>query len=153
MATTGERIIRLLMAEDDAEDRMLVHRAFERAHLTNRMDVVEDGEELMEYLHHRGRHRKAELPDLLLLDLNMPRKSGREALQEIKSDPVLRHIPVIVLTSSSADEDVLRSYDLGVSSYIQKPVTFPKLVEVVQAMGRYWFEIVVLPPRPEPAGS
>jgi CheY-like chemotaxis protein len=139
------RPIQLLMAEDDKEDQMLVRRAFEQAHLMNELVIVEDGEELLDYLFQRGRYAEAELPDVILLDLNMPRKDGREALQEIKADARLRHVPIIVLTSSSADEDVLRSYDLGVSSYIEKPVTFERMVQVVSVLGEYWFQIVKLP--------
>ena len=142
--STG-RPIQLLMAEDDAEDQLLVRRAFEQAHLMNALVIVEDGEELLDYLYQRGRYSEAELPDMILLDLNMPRKDGREALQEIKADPKLRHIPVIVLTSSAADEDILRSYDLGVSAYIEKPVTFDRMVQVVKVLGEYWFQIVKLP--------
>jgi CheY-like chemotaxis protein len=134
------------MAEDDPEDQMLVKRAFAEARLVNELEMVEDGEELMDYLHRRGAYGDAQRPDLILLDLNMPRKDGREALEEIKRDPDLRRIPVVVLTTSSVDEDVVRSYQLGVSSYVQKPVTFQKLVETVETLGHYWFEIVKLPP-------
>ncbi|MFA4944692.1 MAG: response regulator [Lentisphaeria bacterium] len=146
MATTKIRPIRLLMAEDDPEDQMLVRKAFENSHLANTLAIVNDGEELLDYLNHRPPFTDAPRPDLILLDLNMPRLDGREALAAIKQDPDLRSIPVIVLTTSSAEEDILRSYDLGVSSYIQKPVTFDKLREVVMTLGRYWFEIVTLPP-------
>ncbi len=142
-------MIQLLMAEDDPEDQMLVRKAFAQAHLANELTIVSNGEELMDYLNRRPPYQEAPRPDLLLLDLNMPRKDGREALHEIKSDPHLRTIPVIVLTTSSADEDILRSYDLGVNSYIEKPVTFPKLVELVTELGKYWFKIVKLPPRDE----
>lgn len=138
--------VRLLMAEDDREDQMLVKKAFEKSRVANGIEIVENGEELMDYLHQRDKYAGAKMPDILLLDLNMPKKDGREALEEIKQDPALRHIPVIVLTTSSADEDILRSYDLGVNSYIEKPVTFQKLVEVVETLGKYWFEIVKLPP-------
>ncbi len=137
--------IHLLMAEDDPEDQLLVKKAFARSHLNNDMALVEDGEELLDYLHKRGRFSDARTPDLILLDLNMPRMDGREALAEIKNNPDLRHIPVVVLTTSRADEDILRSYDLGVNSYIEKPVTFEKLLEVVELLGKYWFEIVKLP--------
>ena len=140
------KLIRLLMAEDDPEDQMLVRKAFERARLANTLTMVNDGEELLDYLYRRGAHAGAPRPDLVLLDLNMPRVDGREALKVIKNDADLRTLPVIVLTTSSADEDIIRSYNLGVSSYIEKPVTFEKLVEVVTALGRYWFEIVKLPP-------
>ncbi len=142
-------MIKLLMAEDDPEDQMLVRKAFDQAHLANELTIVNDGEELLDYLHRRPPYEEANRPDLLLLDLNMPRKDGREVLQDIKSDPHLRSIPVIVLTTSSAEEDILRSYDLGVNSYIEKPVTFPKLVELVTELGKYWFQIVKLPPRTE----
>jgi CheY-like chemotaxis protein len=138
--------IRLLMAEDDLEDQMLVRKAFSKARLANQLDMVGDGEELMDWLLRRGRHPNAHRPDLILLDLNMPRMDGRTALSEMKAIPELHQIPVVILTSSSAEEDIVRSYDLGVSSYIQKPVTFEKLVEVIEALGKYWFEIVKLPP-------
>lgn len=138
--------VRLLMAEDDDEDQLLVRKAFERARLVNNLDIVEDGEQLLKYLRGEEPYRDSHRPDLILLDLNMPRKDGRSALQEIKADPALHTIPIVVMTTSSADEDIVRSYDLGVSSYIQKPVTFGKLVDVVEVLGRYWFEIVKLPP-------
>lgn len=141
--------ITILMADDDPDDRQLTKEAFEENHLANDLRFVEDGEELMDYLHQRGKYAAegaAPLPGLILLDLNMPRKDGREALQEIKADPRLRNIRVIVLTTSKAEEDVLRTYDLSASSYITKPVTFEQLVEVVKTLGKYWLEIVELPP-------
>jgi CheY-like chemotaxis protein len=141
-----EKRIQLLMAEDDREDQMLVKRAFEKSRLMNTLDIVENGEDLMDWLRQTGRFKNAPRPDLVLLDLSMPRKDGREVLREMKADPDLHRIPVVVLTSSSADEDILRSYNLGANSYISKPVTFEKLLEVVQALGHYWFEIVKLPP-------
>jgi CheY-like chemotaxis protein len=137
--------ISILMAEDDAEDQTLVKKAFARARVINGLTFVSDGEELMRYLRREGRYADARRPDILLLDLNMPRKDGREALREIKADPQLRHIPVVILTTSDADEDVLRSYDLGASSYIQKPVTFEKMVEVIETIGKYWLGVVKLP--------
>ena len=109
---------------------------------------MEDGEELLDYLRRRGKYadpKESPRPGLVLLDLNMPRKDGREALREIKSDPKLRDIPVVVLTTSKAEEDIARSYNLGVNSYITKPVKFSALVEVMKALGKYWFEIVELP--------
>ena len=118
------------------------------ARMTNEMRFVHDGEELMDYLHKRGEYADggdAPRPGIILLDLNMPKKDGREALAEIKSDEGLRTIPVCVLTTSAAEEDIYRSYDLGVNSFITKPVTFAGLVEVLQAWSRYWFEIVELP--------
>lgn len=136
------------MADDDPDDRMLTRDAFEESRLRNQLEMVEDGEELMDYLHSRGKYSGEAAkprPNLILLDLNMPRKDGREALKEIKSCPELRRIPVVVLTTSKAEEDILRTYDLGVNSFVIKPVTFEALVEVVKALGRYWFEIVELP--------
>src|SRR5262249_28014308 len=114
----------------------------------NDLRSVEDGEELMDYLHRRGKYsnpKDSPRPGLILLDLNMPRKDGREALREIKNDPKLRDIPVVVLTTSKAEEDVVRTYSLGVNSYIAKPVKFTALVEIMKTMTKYWFEIVELP--------
>lgn len=139
--------IDILMAEDDPEDQLLVRDAFLEAHLANGLQMVSDGEELMKYLRREDPYADVARPDIILLDLNMPRKDGREALAEIKADPCLRRIPVVVLTTSNAEEDIVRSYDLGVSSYIRKPVTFEKLVDVVRTFGRYWLEIVELPPK------
>lgn len=141
--------INILLADDDAEDRMLARDALEENRLANNLDCVEDGEDLLNYLHRRGKYTElAEkpLPGLILLDLNMPKKDGREALQEIKADPDLRRIPVVVLTTSKAEEDVLKTYDLGVSGFITKPVSFHGLVETMKALAKYWFEIVELPP-------
>jgi two-component system, response regulator len=138
----------ILMAEDDADDRLLVREAWEESRLANELRFVEDGEELMDYLHHSGRHAdpaSSPRPDLVLLDLNMPRKGGRECLEEIKKDPGLKDIPVVILTSSKEEEDVVRSYDLGVNSYIMKPVTFERMLEIVTGLDRYWFQIVELP--------
>jgi len=138
----------ILMAEDDPEDRELTQEAMDEARLANELRFVEDGEQLMDYLHRRGDYAdpaSSPRPGLILLDLNMPKKDGREALKEIKADPELRRIPVVVLTSSKAEEDVLRSYELGVSSYITKPVRFEELVDVMSTLGKYWFEVAVLP--------
>jgi len=139
--------ITILLADDDPDDRFMAQEALETSRLANDLVMVEDGEELMDYLLRGGRYadRPAGQPGLILLDLNMPRKDGREALEEIKSDPDLRRIPVVVLTTSKAEEDILRTYDLGVNSFITKPVTFDGLVEVMQELGRYWLEIVELP--------
>jgi CheY-like chemotaxis protein len=141
--------ITILMADDDEEDRELTKEAMTDARLANEMRFVSDGEELMDYLQRRGAYanggKDAPRPGVILLDLNMPKKDGREALAEIKSDPDLRQIPVCVLTTSAAEEDVFRSYDLGANSFITKPVTFAALVEVLHAWSRYWFEIVEFP--------
>jgi CheY-like chemotaxis protein len=147
MSRSGKPIT-ILYADDDAEDRMLVRDAWAENRLANQLHFVEDGEELMDYLRRRGQytHLSSEpLPGMILLDLNMPRKDGREALQEIKADPRLRSIPVVILTTSKADEDILRAYDLGVNSFILKPVTFDSLVEITRTLSKYWFEVVELP--------
>lgn len=142
------KAIRILVADDDADDRMLIGDAFEEAHLNNPVDFVEDGIDLLEYLKREGKYAdqpKVSLPGIILLDLNMPRMDGRTALAEIRKDPVLRKIPVVVLTTSQSEEDILRTYDLGVNSFITKPVTFDGLVNVVQVLNKYWIEIVALP--------
>jgi CheY-like chemotaxis protein len=147
MATRGEPIT-ILVADDDPDDRLMMEEALEESRLANDLHFVEDGEELMDYLYHRGKYEDRDdspRPKLLLLDLNMPKKDGREALKEIKADPKLRQIPVVVLTTSKAEEDIYRSYDLGVNSFVTKPVTFDSLVELMQNLGKYWFEIVILP--------
>jgi CheY-like chemotaxis protein len=148
MKTEG-KMITIVLADDDPDDRKLTEDAFAENRLANQLHCVEDGEELLDYLHRRGKHenlRNEPLPGLILLDLNMPRKDGREALKEIKADPNLRRIPIVVLTTSKAEEDIVRSYDLGVNSYVTKPVTFKSLVELIKVLGRYWFEVVELPP-------
>jgi CheY-like chemotaxis protein len=142
------KMITIIMADDDPDDRELAREAFQECRLANEVHFVEDGEELMEYLERRGKYAtvpEAPLPALILLDLNMPRKDGREALKEIKTHPDLKRIPIVVLTTSKAEEDILRTYDLGVNSYITKPVTFESLVDTVKVLGKYWFEIVELP--------
>lgn len=143
----------ILLADDDPDDRLMAAEALEESRVVNDLTTVEDGEELLEYLRCTGRYegRERVKPGLILLDLNMPKMDGREALQQIKSDPELRSIPVVVLTTSRAEEDILRSYDLGVNSFISKPVTFDGLVSIMGEIGRYWVEIVELPDRPEPA--
>jgi CheY-like chemotaxis protein len=140
----------ILYAEDDPEDRMLVEDAMEESRLANEMHFVEDGEELLDYLHRRGKYAdfgNAPLPGLILLDLNMPKKDGREALQEIKTDPDLKRIPIVVLTTSKAEEDILSTYNLGVNGFVIKPVTFESLVSILKTVSKYWFEIVEPPPQ------
>lgn len=136
------------MADDDPDDRMLTRDALTESHLLNDFETVEDGEDLMDYLLHQGKFSgdaSRPHPGLILLDLNMPRKDGREALKEIKAHPDLRSIPVVVMTTSKAEEDILCTYDLGVNSFITKPVTFEGLVDVLKILGKYWFEVVELP--------
>ncbi len=147
----SRRPIVILMADDDPDDRMLTQEAFEEAHLGNELRFVEDGVDLLDYLKRRGKFADSAMsprPGLILLDLNMPRKDGREALREIKADPDLRNIRVVILTTSKAEEDILRSYDLSAASYITKPVTFEALIDVVKTLGKYWLQIVELPGEP-----
>jgi len=149
MSETIKKSITILMADDDPDDRRLTKEAFEESHLMNDLRFVEDGEELLDYLNRRGKFtdpEQAPFPAILLLDLNMPRKDGREALEELKRDPRFRGIRVVIMTTSKAEEDVIRSYNLSAASYITKPVTFDRLVEVVRTLGKYWLEIVELPP-------
>ncbi len=137
-----------LMADDDPDDRFLIKEAFQESLVSNSLYFVEDGVELLDYLRRQDKYvnpKDAPTPDLILLDLNMPRKDGREALAEIKSDPQLRYIPVVVLTTSKAEEDIIRSYDIGAASYIAKPVTFDGLVNAIRGLGQYWVQIVRLP--------
>lgn len=136
------------MADDDADDRVLTRDALQESRVINDLRFVEDGEELLDYLQRRGKYadeNEYPRPGLILLDLNMPKKDGREALKEIKADPELRRIPIVVMTTSQAEEDIYRSYDLGASSFITKPVTFERLVELMRTMGQYWVEFVELP--------
>ncbi|MEK6554100.1 MAG: response regulator [Bdellovibrionota bacterium] len=138
----------ILIADDDVDDCQLIKEAFHESRLLNELHFVKDGEELMSYLRRKGKYADvlgSPMPGLILLDLNMPKKDGREVLAEIKADKELRHIPVVVLTTSSAEEDILRTYNLGVNSFVTKPVAFGDLVGLVRDIGHYWFEIVALP--------
>ena len=142
--------ITILLADDDEDDRLMTRDALREARLHNDLRTVVDGVELLEYLRREGAYAQpgaAPEAGLVLLDLNMPRMDGREALREIKRDPSLQTLPVVVLTTSKAEEDIVRTYELGVNSFISKPVTFLGLVEVMKAFSRYWLEIVDLPPR------
>jgi CheY-like chemotaxis protein len=146
-ALPNHRLI-VLMADDDEDDQMFAQDAFEESGLPHDINFVNDGEALIDYLNlclESDEPNRTLLPDLILLDLNMPRKDGREALRDIKANPKLRHIPVVVLTTSSSDGDVYKSYDFGANSYITKPVTFDSLVEVLETLGKYWFSVVRLP--------
>ncbi len=142
-------MIKLLLADDDPDDRLLVEEALEESGSSFELRCVEDGEELVRYLTRRGQYadpKDSPYPDLILLDLKMPRKGGHQALEEIKVDPGLKRIPVVVLTTSKAEEDVARAYDSGANSFVVKPTDFRTLVEVMKAMEGYWNSIVTLPP-------
>ena len=140
--------ITILMADDDEDDRLLTQDALAESRVLNELFFVEDGLELLEYLERKGKFSEKEnspRPGLILLDLNMPRMDGREALQAIKANPNLKGIPVVILTTSKQEEDMVKGYDLGAASYITKPVTFEGLVELMQTLGKYWVEFVELP--------
>ncbi len=144
----AEKPISILVADDDPDDRLLIAEALVDTDIAEGIDFVEDGVELLAYLRRQEKFAPLKgraLPALILLDLNMPRKDGREVLDELKSDPVLRRIPVVVLTTSNAEEDIQRTYDLGVSSFIVKPVSFETLVSTMRTVTRYWFDTVSLP--------
>jgi CheY-like chemotaxis protein len=149
MPDTARRSITILMADDDEDDRVLTADALKQSRLINDLRFVVDGEDLMHYLRGQGAYAEGGLPaprpGLILLDLNMPKKDGREALGEIKTDPELRRIPVVVLTTSRAEEDIVRTYDLGVNSFVSKPVTFEELASAMQRLACYWFDLVELP--------
>ncbi len=142
--------ITILVVDDDPDDREMTKEALEANRLSNPVCFVEDGEAALDYLNQRGKYANESLPGLILLDLNMPRQGGRDTLRLIKSDPRFRSIPVVILTTSKAEEDIIRSYDLGASSFITKPVTFDALVQVVATFGKYWLELVALPPAGAP---
>ncbi|HEY9225265.1 MAG TPA: response regulator [Gemmatimonadaceae bacterium] len=142
--------ITILICDDDEDDRLLTQQALEGAHISNALRFVEDGEQCLDYLYQRGEFAGetglAPRPGLILLDLNMPKLDGREVLMAIKSDPALANIPIVILSTSRHDQDMVRSYQLGVNIFISKPVTFTELVGAMNLVGRYWLEIVELPP-------
>ena len=138
----------ILLVDDDPEDQELTKRALRASKLRNRLVTVDDGEQALDYLYRRGKFSgegAAPRPDLILLDLNMPNLDGRSVLTRIKGDPELRRIPVVILTTSSQEEDILRSYDLGVNSYVTKPVRMEGFVKAIRDLEYYWFDLVVLP--------
>lgn len=147
MARQDGEPLTILLADDDADDRMMAEEALTDARVRNPLVCVHDGVELLDYLLGTGDYEehRPPLPGLILLDLNMPRVDGREALQRIKAEPELRRIPIVVLTTSLAEEDIFRTYDLGVNSFITKPVTYTELVDVMSLLGQYWLEVVELP--------
>ncbi|WP_417486534.1 response regulator [Maricaulis sp.] len=142
------RLFTILMVDDDPDDRLLFKEACEEVRLRNPLDFLENGEQLVDYLKRRGAYADlagSPFPGIILLDLNMPLKDGREALEEIKADAELRHIPIIVLTTSKDEDDILSSYGLGASSYIVKPISLDRLMRVVNSIGEYWVQIVEVP--------
>lgn len=143
------RTMTILLVEDDPDDRLLAKEALEESSVLSDLRCVENGEELMDYLYRRGQYGQqasAPRPALILLDLNLPKKDGRQVLNEIKADPDLRRIPIVVFTTSKTYEDIKTSYDEGANSFITKPMTFESLVEVMETLSNYWFGIVELPP-------
>jgi CheY-like chemotaxis protein len=149
MHQPSPRAVVILLVEDDPGDQELTRRAFEESKIGNDLRIVENGQEALDYLQRRGEYADEKMspcPSLILLDLNMPKMDGKEFLAQFGSDPNIRRIPVVVLTTSKQDEDVIRSYDLGVNSYISKPVRMEQFIDVIKALESYWFELVLLPP-------
>jgi CheY-like chemotaxis protein len=145
----NQKSVVILLADDDQEDCYLIGEALNESHIPHQLILVQDGEDLLDYLNRRGKYGGAEnwvRPGLILLDLNMPRKDGREALEEIKRDPELRRIPIVVFTNSRAEEDILSCYNLGVSGFISKPANYMGLLNAVQTLSNYWLHVVSLPP-------
>ena len=139
-------LIHILLVEDSPTDVMLTREAMDQYKIANPLEIVEDGIEAMEYLRQEGRFKDAPRPGLVILDLNLPRKNGREVLYEMKNDPHLRNIPVVVLTTSKSEEDVIKSYCLHANCYITKPVDFARFIDVVRMINDFWFGVVTLPP-------
>jgi len=140
------RLIEILLVEDSPADILLTREAFQHNKIVNAIHVTEDGIQAMDFLYKRGAYASAPRPDLILLDLNLPRKNGREVLAEIKADPDLRSIPIVILTTSSADEDILRAYNLNANCYVVKPVGFDNFMQAMQSIRHFWFSVVTLPP-------
>ena len=146
-SSRGGRPIQILMAEDNPDDIELTVEALKDARVGNFLSVVKDGEEAIAYLRCQGKYKQAIRPDLILLDLNMPKKNGRDVLREIKNDPHLKRIPVVILTTSQAEEDIRHTYDLHANCYITKPVDFNQFLKVVRCIEDFWLTVVKLPPR------
>jgi CheY-like chemotaxis protein len=141
------KAVRILLVEDDAGDVLLTREAFRESSFKYEMSVVQDGEEALRFLRRQPPYERALRPDLVLLDLNMPRKDGREVLEEVKGDPELNLIPVAVLTTSAAEEDILKAYHLHANCYIRKPIEMQRFIEVMQEVGGFWFGTATLPPQ------
>ena len=148
MNLSAVRPIEILLVEDSPSDARLTIAALKNAKVGNRVSHVEDGVQALEFLRRQGRYAEAPRPDLIMLDLNLPRKDGREVLADLKSDPALKMIPVVVLTSSKAEEDVLKSYELHANCYITKPVDFTQFLEIVKSVQHFWLTVVALPAKP-----
>lgn len=144
--TTDGQPIEILLAEDNPGDAKLTQKAFEQGNITNNLHIVEDGAEAVKFLHQEGDYRERPRPDLVLLDLNMPKMDGWDVLEEIKTDSELARIPVIILTSSEAEEDIVRSYDLQANAYLTKPVDFQGFLEIVHGFEEFWLSLVKMPP-------
>ena len=151
MSRVGTMAIEILLVEDSAADVRLTMEALKEAKVANRLSVVDDGVKAMEFLRRTGTYAQAPAPDLILLDLNLPRKDGREVLAEVKADPTLRRIPIVVLTTSLAEEDILNAYDLHANCYITKPVDFDQFMKIVQTIEDFWLTVVRLPPNGHPS--
>lgn len=149
IARNDPKMIEILLVEDSPTDVLIAREALSEAKIINEIHVAEDGVEALDFLNQRGKFASAPRPDLILLDLNLPRKNGREVLAEIKADESLKQIPVVVLTTSSAEEDVLKSYNLHANCYVVKPVEFNSFVKAVQSIQQFWFSVVTLPPSKE----
>jgi CheY-like chemotaxis protein len=147
MSDDGKRPVEILLAEDNLGDIKLTEKALEQGQLTNNLHVVNDGVEALQFLRNEDEYAETPRPDLVLLDLNMPRKDGTDVLTELKDDPELRRIPVVVLTSSDAEEDIVQSYDLHANAYLNKPVDFDGFLDIVDRLEHFWLEIVRLPPK------
>jgi chemotaxis family two-component system response regulator Rcp1 len=146
-AKESGKSIEILLADDNLGDIRLAIETFKDAKIHNQVNVVSDGVEAMAYLRKQGKYTNATRPDVILLDLNMPRKDGREVLKEVKEDPDLRRIPVVILTISQAEQDILKAYDLHANCYITKPVDLEQFNIIVQSIENFWFSIVKLPPK------
>ena len=147
MNMSDAKPIEILLVEDSPSDAKLTKEALKEGKIANNLNHVIDGVEAMEYLRQKGRFTKAKRPDLIMLDLNLPRKDGREVLRELKNDPLLKTIPIIVLTTSRADKDILQSYELNANCYITKPVDFPNFIDVIKSIEQFWLAVVTLPPK------
>jgi two-component system, chemotaxis family, response regulator Rcp1 len=147
MSSNGTRPIEILLVEDSPSDTALTIEALKAGKIINKLYTVEDGVEAMAFLRQQGAYKNAPKPDLIMLDLNLPKMDGRQVLKELKNDPILKTIPIIVLTTSRAEEDILRSYELHANCYISKPVDFKQFITVVKSIENFWLSVITLPPR------